>query len=425
MQRVAAGEVAVYHHVITNTGNVTDPLDLEVEIPSGWEINYVTSSYTQGTTIWLPTSLTAGMTLPLQIELRSPATAPSGYYTSTITATLLSSPTVSVPFTEVTYIQERHIYLPLIMRIPPPPAWQQSVGTAGMRFDNLVICDKAGGTQTKYASMGADNGRGIYRWDNSESGWQQWAMDGMIAVEVVVDPKDCNTAYVATWGNGVYKVTGQNQAESISQNVGDLDYLYGLAISPDADGSTLYAGTYNSGVYKTATANINWQNTLPDERIRSLTVIDSDLYAGARACSFYRLSGGSWLGPITVSGCTGDAQVWSIAKLADGTLFVGLGDNGLYRTTGTTILSQNVAWQKVPAIPNVDVYGLASNATSDSMYVSAYGAGVYVCDAMGSCSPQGNPGLGTVKVRGITYDFTLNHLYVTSDDGIWYVEPVD
>ncbi len=60
--------------------------------------------------------LPSGSTLPLTISLSSPFTATSRLYTSTITVTLLSSPVVEFPVYDLTYIRERFIYLPLVLR---------------------------------------------------------------------------------------------------------------------------------------------------------------------------------------------------------------------------------------------------------------------------------------------------------------------
>lgn len=115
-QSVNAGDTAIYGHVITNTGNVTAPIAIDSQIPDGWEISYITEDYPGGTTIWLPMPLAPDATLPVSISLVTPITATSGLYTSTITVTLLSSPTVEFPVYERTYINKRMIYLPLVMR---------------------------------------------------------------------------------------------------------------------------------------------------------------------------------------------------------------------------------------------------------------------------------------------------------------------
>ncbi len=114
-QEVNAGDIVVYHHIITNTGDVTAPVDINSQVPAGWGITYATTTRSD-TTIWMPRSLPSSSTLPLTISLSSPFTATSRLYTSTITVTLLSSPVVEFPVYELTYIRERFIYLPLVLR---------------------------------------------------------------------------------------------------------------------------------------------------------------------------------------------------------------------------------------------------------------------------------------------------------------------
>lgn len=115
-QDVEAGSTAIYHHVITNTGDVAGILAITVQIPTGWDITYAITS-SPGTTIWVPIPVASGVTLPLTISLRTPYTAKSGLYTSTITMTLLfPSTSVSETIYEETYIHNRFIYLPLVLR---------------------------------------------------------------------------------------------------------------------------------------------------------------------------------------------------------------------------------------------------------------------------------------------------------------------
>lgn len=114
-QEIIAGDTAVYQHTITNTGEVTAPVTIISQIPDGWEITYATTNRSD-TTTWMPMPLPSGSTLPLTISLSSPFTATSRLYTSTITVTLLSSPVVAFPVYDLTYIRERFIYMPLVLR---------------------------------------------------------------------------------------------------------------------------------------------------------------------------------------------------------------------------------------------------------------------------------------------------------------------
>ena len=117
-QEINAGGVAAYHHVVTNTGDVTGAITIVPEIPVGWDIAYGTPDYPQGTTNWLPIPLSPDDTLSLTIFITAPFTARSGLYTSTISMTLLSKaePLTTTVVYEKTRIRSRYIYLPLVLR---------------------------------------------------------------------------------------------------------------------------------------------------------------------------------------------------------------------------------------------------------------------------------------------------------------------
>lgn len=119
-QTMDAGETVTYAHTITNTGDVTEAITVDPYIPDGWTIAYVTGAHPGGTTIWQPFSLSVGMTATLGVQLTAPTSAASGRYTSTITVTMLSSPTVHVPVYEITEIRPRYLYLPLVTRSYDP-----------------------------------------------------------------------------------------------------------------------------------------------------------------------------------------------------------------------------------------------------------------------------------------------------------------
>ncbi len=311
-----------------------------------------------------------------------------------------------------------YIYLPLVIRNYPPP-WQQASGTDEIVFYDVAVCPSD--PLLQYAGTKSD---GLYHSKDGGNAWQHWALDGR-ATPVVVNPTNCNEAFVAAWGSGVYRVTGQNQATSINQGLEEL-YLYGMAIT--TDGQTLYAGSASHGVFRTSIiADVNWiaiNNSIPpdDLRIRSLYIIDDVLYAGGRQCTYYHSDneGNSWSKETVLGGgqageCE-DAQVWAIAQV-DGVLYAGLGlDKGLYRrSTGGT-------WAQVSDVPAVNILRLGLLFHQSQLYVSAYGRGVYTCRSDGRCQPLLIGGLGTSDVRGLAIAEinTSPRLLVGSDDGIWW-----
>jgi len=298
------------------------------------------------------------------------------------------------------------LYLPLVVRNYPPP-WTRGGGTSG-EFRAPFGC----GTNTWYAGTWNN---GVWISTDNAKNWSQILNETRNPYPVVADPDDCDPVFVSVWGAGIYERSA-GQWQWANNGLGDLK-VYALAIT----GTTLYAGTDTQGVYKTSVSHIQWQavnNGISDKRIRSLAVFGDEVYAGARGCKVYvsRDAEGNW-SEMTVLGATcGDAQVWSIAKVKN-TLYAGLGlGKGLYARTDSS-------WQKVTAIPDRTIYGLAYDARNDVLYVSAYGAGVYRCPVddngqVTTCIPH-NAGLATLNTREIAIHGDIAVL--GSDDGIWYV----
>ncbi len=305
-------------------------------------------------------------------------------------------------------VQPVRVYLPAVVRDYPLP-WRQGANTAGKVFRTPSGCKE----KTWYAGTSGDDG--VWKSTDGAETWEKVADLKPYAYPVVANPSNCDEAFVAVWGPGVYRIQG-GAATPINNGLGEL-YLYGLALS----GTTLYAGTSSQGIYRTAIDNIAWtpaNEGINDKRIRSLYAAEGKLYAGARGCTLYVSGNGgaTWSEfPIPVQGGCDDAQVWSLAP-AQGALYAGLGqEKGLYVLEGTT-------WSRVEAIPAKTIYGLAYDDTYGYLYVSAYGAGVYRCRIDGSgrattCSPH-NEGLTTAETREITIHGGL--VVVGSNDGVWY-----
>ena len=309
--------------------------------------------------------------------------------------------------TTMTQVGPYHIYLPLVAR-NYPPLWQQGAGSQGSRFRTPSGC----GDTTWYA--GTFDSNGVWKSTDSAHTWTKIADWQAVARPVVANPANCNDAFVAVWGQGIYRLTGTSVPIPINNGLGEL-YLYGLAL----DGDTLYAGANSRGVYKKGIDDVNWQavnNGISDLRIRSLYVLGSGLYAGGRGCNIYVSpdGGSSWVGlTVLTAGCD-DAQVWSIAEV-ENTLYAGLGlEKGLYYLDG-------VVWKPVAGIPAGNVYGLAFDAANDYLYASVYGSGVYRCQVDGVGEPMAcsthNLGLLTLDTREIRIHNEL--LVVGSDDGAW------
>lgn len=299
-----------------------------------------------------------------------------------------------------------HLYLPLVVHRHPLP-WQQGTGSQDVRFRTPSGC----GSATWYAGTpGAD---GVWKSTDNAQTWSQVAGLQPDAYPVVANPANCDEAFVAVWGAGVYRLTGDTST-AINGDLGE-PYLYGLTLS----GATLYAGTSSQGVYKTSLDDIHWQpanDGMDDLRIRSLHALGTNLYAGSRGCALHiSPDGGSTWGvqKVLTTNCD-DAQVWSVARVQQ-TLYAGLGlEKGLY------YLDVGL-WKRVVSVPARSIYGLAYDENGH-LYVSAYEAGIYRCpvDANGrltSCEPH-NLGLTTLDTREIRIHGDL--VVVSSDDGVWY-----
>jgi len=313
----------------------------------------------------------------------------------------------------IVVVRPARLYLPLVVR-EFPPAWKRGSNTAGIRFYTPSGC----GGNTWYAGTPDGGVVGVWKSTDNVKSWARIVTLSPYPFPVVANPNDCNQAFVSVWGSGVYHIT-DSSARPINHGL-DEKYVYGLAIV----GQTLYAGTSNQGVYKTDINNIAWDdknNGIVNRRIRSLTVVGNRVYAGARACTFYFSddNGNSWSERVVLSsasGC-GDAQVWSVAEVK-GVTYAGLGlGKGLYYDTGS-------GWEKVDAIPDNIIYGLAYDNENNYLYVSTYDSGIYRCKKIdGTDEVQGcrqyNQGLTTLNMREIKIHDEL--LVVGSDDGVWYL----
>jgi len=299
------------------------------------------------------------------------------------------------------------IYLPLVVRNYPPP-WWQGTGSQGIRFRTPSGC----GDSVWYAGTSGENG--VWKSTDSAQTWTKIADLQPDAYPVIANPANCDQAYVAAWGSGVYRLAGASTPTAINNNLGE-HYLYGLALT----GTALYAGASSQGIYETNVNTINWQpanDGIDDLRIRSLHVAGANLYAGGRDCAIYVSpdGGASWgVHKVLTTDCD-DAQVWSVVE-AHGTLFAGMGlEKGLYYLDG-------VIWRQITAIPTKTIYGLAFDDARGYLYVSTYGAGIYRCQVDAGkpthCLAH-NLGLTTLNMREIHIHADL--VVVGSDDGLWY-----
>lgn len=306
-----------------------------------------------------------------------------------------------------TLVNQVYIYLPSVLR-DFPPVWRQATNTDNIHFRTPSGC----GTSIWYAGTWD---AGIWKSTDNARTWNKISDFSSNPYPVVANPNNCNQAFGSVWGAGIYSITGSS-AQQVNTGLGELS-VYGLAIS----GTTLYAGANTRGVYEAPSTIVLWRavNTgIDDQRIRTLALAGNRIYAGARACSLYVSENGGALWSkqtVLTNGCN-DAQIWSISQVM-AVRYAGLGMNkGLYHDAGS-------GWQKVVAIPDITIYGLAYSETEGRLYVSTGGSGIYRCDVDGTgavqaCS-QYNLGLTTLNMREIKIHNDL--LLAGSDDGLWYL----
>jgi len=415
-RRADPGEIVSYTHIITNTGSSSDTFEIEAISLANWPTELFGAGWPEGAGP-LTLQLNKGMTATFGVSITVPTTATGGSADVVVTATARSDRNVRDVVTD-TIVVRVYIHLPLVLRNYPPP-WRQADRTSGISFYDVAICPS--NHLLQYAGTTSN---GLFHSVDGGRSWQYWGLEGW-ATPVVLNPANCSEAFVAVWGDGVYRVT--EQATPINQGLDEL-YLYGLAIS--ADGQALYAGSREHGVYKTDTTSINWisiNENISDLRIRSLYIIDDTLYAGSRECTYYYSDGGgsSWESETILDGgkegACEDAQVWAIEE-AEGLLYASLGlGKGLYRRPA------GGDWEQVSDVPAVDIFRFGLLYHQSRLYVGAYGHGVYTCGADGRCQPLPNGGLGSLNIRGLRVANIDGEwrLLAGSEDGVWWVPLVD
>lgn len=408
---VQPGALVVYAHTLTNTQTVTDTFLVVAHASEGWPVEVRGAAYPGGTVelpIW---NLGPGMTATLQVSLTVPVTVSGGVVnTTTVTATSRYSPTATATVQNIARVDARRIYLPLVLRAYPP-VWTRLSGTAGVSVYDVAACPS-----DPHLLYAGTSERGVYRSLDGGNTWQPWLFDGQRSTPVVFDAA-C-TAYVALWGNGVYRLPLVGAPVLVNAEVSELNFVYGLALSPDEQ--TLYAGSDSAGVYKAPVSTFAWTHIsggVADQRIRSLYAIGDTLYAGGRGCRLYRFDAQDNVTLETVASVCNDEQVWAVASFG-GYLYAGLGDLGLYRRPLT-----GGAWEAAPGAEvrgsTIFRYGLA--ATADRLYVGVYGKGVSACPVAGPCTPLLNAGLGEPSIRGLLIftSTTDTYLLAASDNGLW------
>ena len=165
---------------------------------------------------------------------------------------------------------------------------------------------------------------------------------------------DCNTVYVATSGNGIYKsLDGGLSWQRIVDGLFEWN-ITEMVMDPQ-NSSVLYAGTENSGLFQTSTGGSAWALAGPDAgMIKAITSIAidagtcqsppqcSDLYVGSEETGVWVGRSFSWtqqnsgLGtPAIVTALTVDSYNFSPSAL-----YVGTEDGHVYKWNNSIVVPQ-------------------------------------------------------------------------------------
>jgi hypothetical protein len=110
------GAVVSYTHILTNTGQNKETLEIGVNPPDGWAFDLIGGQYPNGT-LELPLTVSPDTTATFDVSLTVPVDVLSGTYTTVVTAGSRAGDAVyDVVTNTITVITHPKIYLPLVVR---------------------------------------------------------------------------------------------------------------------------------------------------------------------------------------------------------------------------------------------------------------------------------------------------------------------
>jgi hypothetical protein len=114
---IQPGMIVTYTHILTNTGDITSTIGVNVASSQGWTVKLLNSVYPTGTS-HIPWQLGARMTATFQVRLTVPTDAVIGTVDYTVvTAALYANNAVQATATDTTTVGGKEfIYLPLVLR---------------------------------------------------------------------------------------------------------------------------------------------------------------------------------------------------------------------------------------------------------------------------------------------------------------------
>jgi photosystem II stability/assembly factor-like uncharacterized protein len=152
------------------------------------------------------------------------------------------------------------------------------------------------------ADFTLDNTYGILKTTNGGRAWNGSGLEDNLVYTVAVNPKNVNTVYAGTNGDGLYMSTNQGASWSYRHTGISGANVKDLWVQPDANKS-LYALVTGAGVTRRLASNQNWQyfnQGLPEKTLNALVRHPTNpnvLFALTNSSGLFRVdlsTGGAW-----------------------------------------------------------------------------------------------------------------------------------
>lgn len=331
-QTGSPGTAVTYPVSVTNSGNTTNVLTVTVSSNNAW-----TATISGTTTAQI--SLRARESDTVDLVVNIPPDAPEhSSNIATLTATSHGNPAFISQLIFTTTRQTVKVYLPLVLRIvpPPPPSWTQGTGDlSSQTVYQIAICPID--PNWLYA---ATKTAGVYISKDVGKSWTSTSLGGGLVRGVAVDPTNCDIAYAFVWGAGVKKTSNGGQTwDSVNTGLGEL-FGYAVAVDPQ-NPQTIYAGTDAFGVYMSTDSGGHWTKTaIPNSTVLGLSITSSGVvYAATFGTGVYRLKNET---PAHLVGGSLAANANVFAVAAGSSVLFAATDSGLYRSD-----NDGATWQTV------------------------------------------------------------------------------
>lgn len=394
----APGQVVQYALTLTNTGNITDTYTLAAGDHHEWQTAYP-----------LTMTVAPDMVEAIAVTVTIPAGLPDGAADTVVIAVTSSGDSEQTAAAALTTVVEwMQVYLPMITK---PAAWEQvgDMPAAATRFYDVAVCGDhyLGGTDD-----------GLYLLDTNDK-WQRQFSITEITLQVAFAPGDCEQAYAATLGQGLWRgeyAGGSWSWEQVATNsVPDGHRVWAVAIR---DNILFIGGDFGiryAGLSSLIEGEDDWELTNITTLVTSLTHSpDSDvIYAAV------------WLDGAYVNLPHEDDATWhKQGELSDTRVYETAGGaDGVARLAGAQ--SRLFLWNGAQWTPTADAFvntTFAVAATENALYAGQRNAGVIVSHDGGQSWGRMMDGLTVppgqeFQVRG--FFLSDAYLYAATTSGVW------